>query len=430
MNKYVIKAFWVVFLLCFFVACKDEEEGPGLWKTNPLEEYTATPINGGAIIHYTIPDDPDLLYIMAEYERNGKLFTEKASVYKNSLKIEGFDTKEEVQVQLYKVNRQGQKSEASSLSFTPLKALIRIAEDSLKMEVTFGGVVASWANPEATPLGTRLTYVDDNGDIQTKELFYSTSKHEEHVFRGFEAVERKFGVSFEDKWGNVSDTTWLTGKPFFETQIPKPYTDFRSSIPYDNASNLDPNKYGFFHLWDNVVNTAFNGWLTSSGNDGLSITIDMGQVVKLSRIVIHGYHVNSPYGQVNFTKWEGWGTKKIDFDKLSDPDYWLDEYSVRNNAFENIPNTYVLPEHTFEDDWQYLGFHSIIRYDQMSPPDQQGIANISQNGSEYLIPLDAEPVRYVRIFVRMVGNSMPPPAGNYFSMGEITFYGDNTVPQE
>jgi hypothetical protein len=263
-------------------------------------------------------------------------------------------------------------------------------------------------------------------------MFFSTSKHEEHVFRGFESKETKFGLSFEDKWGNISDTTWLTAKPFFETLIPKPYTDFRASIPYDNTSTLygSGSRYDISHVWDKIVNTSHNGWLTAPGNSGLSFTIDLGQVVKLSRIVIHGYHRNSPYGQVNFTKWEGWGTKKIDYDKLSDKDYWLDEYSVRNGAIHDVPNTYVLPDRTFEDDWQYLGFHSIVRYDLMSPPDLQGIANISQNGSEYIMPLDAKPVRYVRIFVRMDGNSMPPPANNYFSMGEITFYGDNTVPQD
>ena len=51
------------------------------------------------------------------------------------------------------------------------------------------------------------------------------------------------------------------------------------------------------------------------------------------------------------------------------------------------------------------------------------------SGAEYEMPIDAKPVRYVRIFAREVAGNMPPPSNNYFSMGEITFYGDNTVPQ-
>lgn len=430
MKKYLKSYFLPVLLLCFVLACKKKDDGPGMWNTSPIEQYSVTPINGGGVINYSLPNDPDLLYIMAKYERNGEEFTEKASIYNNSLTVEGFATQDEVKVKLYKVNRKGQISPASELSFTPLKSLLQIAMDSLTMQPTFGGVVASWANPKKTELGARLIFVNDQGELETKEMFFSTSPHEQHVFRGFESKEIKFGLSFEDKWGNVSDTAWLTTKPFFETLIPKPYIDYRANIPYDNTTDLNTTTYTFPHVWDDIVNTSHNGWLTKSGSSGLSITIDLGQVVKLSRIVIHGYHINSPYGQVNFTKWEGWGTKKIDYEKLADKDYWLDEYSVRNGAILGIPNTYVLPDRTFKDDWQYLGFHSIIRYDLMSPPDLQGIDNISQNGSEYLMPLDAEPVRYVRIFVRMIGNSMPPPSNNYFSMGEITFYGDNTVPQD
>lgn len=122
MKKYLSNYFLMALALCFLFACKkDDNKGPGIWNTNPLEEYSATPINGGAIINYTIPDNPELLYLMAKYERNGKIFTEKASVYNNTLTIQGFDTEDKVKVKLYKVNRQGQESEASELEFTPLE---------------------------------------------------------------------------------------------------------------------------------------------------------------------------------------------------------------------------------------------------------------------------------------------------------------------
>src|SRR5690606_22278233 len=97
-----------VVVLVATVSCREFADGPnGVWSSGPIENYEVTPINGGAKITYTIPRDPELLYVMAEYERNGAIFTEKSSVYKNSLTIEGYDTTGKVKASLYKVNKNG-----------------------------------------------------------------------------------------------------------------------------------------------------------------------------------------------------------------------------------------------------------------------------------------------------------------------------------
>ncbi len=429
MRKY---SFIIVALaLCSsFFACKKKDDLK-VWTPGPIEGYNVTPIFGGATITYNIPRDPDILYVMAEYIRNGKVFTEKSSVYKNSLTVEGFNTTDNVEVTLYKVNKEGQKSEPFELSFVPLTSLVGIAKDSLKIATGFGGIVATWKNPAATEFGVHLMVLNEENVLESKEMYYSSSKDDKHAFRGFENKEYTFAIAFEDKWGNISDTTYITTTPFFETMVPKPYGDFRSNIPYDNTSNLsDASNHLFSTLYDNIVNTSGHGWLSAVGSDGLSITFDMKQVVKLSRVVIHGYHINSPYSQVNITAWEAWGVKKMDYTKLSDLPYWLDSLSVRWGAIHTVNPTTILPARTFENDWEYLGFHRIPRYDRMVPPDNQAVLNLAANGAEYDIPLDAEPVRYVRFFVREDVGIMPPQAWNYFSMGEISFYGDNTVPQE
>ena len=421
-------------VLTVFWGCKPEIDRPagGSWNSEPLKEYKVTPIYGGATITYDIPRDPEILYVMAEYERNGKVFTEKSSIYNNVLKVEGFNTREKVKVKLYKVNKKEQKSQPLEVEFVPLESLVSIAKNSLSMVAGFGGVITSWDNPASTELGVHLMYLneDRNNELTTKEMYFSALEKDRHTFRGFQSRQTTFGLTFEDKWGNISDTAWLTTTPFYETLIAKPYVDFRASIPYDNATTYDP-YYAFSKLYDNIVNTDSHGWLTSAGNSGLSITFDMKQVVKLSRIVIHGYHVNSPYSQVNITKWEAWGIDKIDYDKIPDKPYWLDETSVRNGALVvgGIGPDTELPARTFKDDWQYLGFHAIPRYDKLVPPDPAAVLTLAANGAEYEMPIDAKPVRYVRIFAREVAGNMPPPSNNYFSMGEITFYGDNTVPQ-
>ena len=428
MKKNMFFLIMAVLSICFFTACKKNGDLKA-WTPGPIEGYNVTPINGGAIITYNIPKDPDILYIMAEYTRNGKVFTEKSSVYKNSLTIEGFNTTDKVKVTLYKVNKQEQKSEPFVLEFLPLTSLVNIAKDSLQWQPGFGGIVASWSNPASTPLGVHVMYINADNELVTNEMYYTTLNKETRTFRGIEPVETKFAIAFEDKWGNISDTTWFTTTPFFETMIPKPYGDFRTNIPYDNLTSLAGATHTFSTLSDNIVNTSGHGWLSISGSSGLSITFDMKQVVKLSRIVIHGYHINSVYGQVNITAFETWGVRKFDYDKVADKPYWLDEFSVRIGAIHGVDNTTVLPPRTFKDDWEYLGYHAIPRYDRMVPPDNQAILNMSANGAEYIVPIDAKPVRYVRLFVREDVGISPPPSNNYFSMGEISFYGDNTVPQ-
>ena len=436
MKKNIYYFIMAAFALTVFFGCKPEKERPGggTWDSEPLTGYQVTPINGGATITYDIPRDPDILYVMAEYERNGKVFTEKSSIYKNSLTIEGFNTTDKVKAKLYKVNKQEQRSQPLEIEFVPLESLTSIAINSLNIVPGFGGVIASWQNPKNTELGVRLMYKNENknNELETQEVYFSSLDNDRHSFRGFESKQTTFALVFEDKWGNISDTTWLTTTPFFETMIAKPYGDYRPSIPFDNTTSLAGATHVFATLSDNIVNTSGHGWLSQSGSSGLSITFDLKQVVKLSRIVIHGYHINSVYGQVNITQWEAWGVKKIDFDKLADRPYWLDEYSVRNGNLTGygIGTATALPSTTFKDDWQYLGWHAIPRYDRLVPPDNAAVLALGANGTEYEIPIDATPVRYVRIFAREVASIMPPPTTNYFSMGEISFYGDNTVPQD
>ncbi|TYR36621.1 DUF4959 domain-containing protein [Sphingobacterium phlebotomi] len=434
MKNIVIIVIATLFLAAFSACSEIDDKRPvgGDWASGPLEEYEVTPINGGAEIRYSIPNDPDILYVMAEYERNGRTYTEKASVHTNSLKLEGFHRVNKAKATLYKVNRQEQRSAPVEVEFEPLPSTIDLAFNSLEMMSTFGGVFASWENPYATELGVRFMTVGEGNKVDHEEMYFSSIREEGRAFRGFEAVETTFALSFEDKWGNISDTTWLTTVPNFETLIPKPYADYRSNIPYDNTTRL-ASRGQFDVLWDNIVNTTNHGWLTQSGSSGISITIDMQQVAKLSRIVVHPYRRYEPYAQVNILQFEAWGIDEIDHSRLTDRPYWLDEIGVRGGHIHGVDNTTVLPAKTFKDDWTYLGWHAVPRYDKSGDIDAAN--KLSEDGAEFHVPLEARPVRYIRLVMREIapagpapttGPPLPLPSDNYFSMGEITFYGDNT----
>jgi hypothetical protein len=141
-------------------------------------------------------------------------------------------------------------------------------------------------------------------------------------------------------------------------------------------------------------------------------------------MITHAYHINAPFsGNVHPTTIEVWGTDKIDYDKLLDRPYWLDEWSVRRGYIKEVDVTTPMPERTFKDDWVYLGLHRTER-----PADKTLERQMAVTGFQYELPLDAGPVRYVRIFAREVDTSAPR-ADCYFAFGELTFYGDNTIPQ-
>ena len=208
--KYHYSVLIIIIVAWAFFACEDDNKKMTgeQWNSEPIKEYAVQPINGGATITYAIPNDPDLLCVMAEYERNGKTFTETSSMYKNSLTLEGFHRVNRVQAKIYKVNKSRQKSAPLIVEFEPLESPIDIAASSLEMQPMFGGIMATWENPLMTEFGVRLLVPDslNTDELVTREIYFSTLENEKRAFRGFASEETTFGISFEDKWGNISDT--------------------------------------------------------------------------------------------------------------------------------------------------------------------------------------------------------------------------------
>ncbi len=420
-----VKFILLVYGICLLNGCKDnQQEGR---KPDPIAEYTITPIHGGAAIAYTIPTDPHIMYVMAEYERNGKLFTERSSIYKNSITIEGFNTTDPVSAIVYTVSRNETKSDPIIVEFVPLESIVSLARKTTDIYPTFGGIIVSWENASRTELGVRLM-VDSLGTLIEKEMYFSSRNSEKHPFRGFESIETSFVLTYEDKWGNISDTVYYVGTPFFEVEVPKPWTDVRAMIPFDNVTSMW-DSYLFSFIWDGSAASEMTRWITESGSKGSSFTFDLRQVVKLSRMTMWPYVEQGRgvpegiYGQIHILEFEMWGTKALDPSKLppADTTYWLHPiYAAKTNQ--------VLPSHTFMDDWVYLGRHAVTRLDLMGVSDDDIFA-AGYAGHQFDIPIECEPVRYIRFFPIATLTSSPP-ANNFWQVPELSFYGDNTIPQD
>lgn len=387
-------------------------------KPDSIVNYTVTPINGGGIINYSIPDDRNISYILAEYERNGKMFTERSSIYNNFVRIEGFKTLDKIPVTLRTVNHKEVKSDPITVEITPLEAPVYLIQQSLTMLTDFGGISAFWKNNTGTEIGVKLMLKDSKNELKDTLVYYSYDVEGSHLFRGFSDTMQTFALCFEDKWGNISDTTYFTATPYFEVEIAKPWTWIKY-IPNDNLTNLN-STFTFPRIYDGVKG-GNNCYLTVNGSLGTSFTIDLQQQVQLSRATIWQRWMTTElniwiFGSTNVASYEMWGTDQIENDKLADLEYWAD-----------VPSA---PRTTFKDKWTYLGKYYLTQ--PVVGTGSQADANYeaAKQGHDAHIPIGIAPVRYIRFFARSTFSSLGgPPIRNYYMLSELSFFGNNKIPQ-
>lgn len=105
-------------------------------------------INGGAIITYKLPDDPDLLAVKAVYyyKKGEDLKEAYSSAYNNTISLEGFPDVNERTVQLFTIDKSMNHSEPVEVQIKPLLPPVEMIRKSLKVNPTFGGVYMLWEN--------------------------------------------------------------------------------------------------------------------------------------------------------------------------------------------------------------------------------------------------------------------------------------------
>jgi len=403
-----IKKYLMIFLFTQLIFSCSEDKMESSEKPLPISEFEITPINGGAIITYTVPNDPNILCTTAEYIRNGQKYIERSTYHNNSLRIEGFKTLEPVIVTLYTENRNEDRSDPVTAEFTPLKALVDLTKESLDFVTTFGGIVLSWENLLKSELNIRLmAFVE--GELVRDEIFYSTLPSDNRSYRGYESVETKFAVTIGDKWQNISDTVFYTTKPIFEMEVPKPWGDMRAYVPGDNLTELQAS-HAFPKFYDGMIGAFSFGYLNRAGSEGNSFTFDMNDVFKLSRFKFWPSlrdTYEDVYANVNITEFEMWGSPVLDINKPAS--YWADSDDFTG---------------TFKEDWEFLGYFVRERLDLQGATSDEIWQRGAVDGDEFELSLDLAPVRYIRFFARATRDGNPVP-NNYWQLGELSFFGAN-----
>ncbi len=305
---------FVIFLavLSFWNSCKEEDRLDHIDETAPapaqVSDISVRNIAGGAVIKYNIPDDPNLLGVKAVYERTtGELAQTKASLYVDSLVIEGMGDTNMREVKLYSEGRNGKNSDPLPVEINPLTPAIEVA--AVTMEPAFGGVAVKFTNDARTNLALVLMQDTVGNELWSPlQIFYTAAPSGVFYFRGMDAVETKFGIYMRDRWNNKSDTLIELLTPVKEELIPK--TDFKNlPLPGDSWEYIQGSQYRVEGAWDGVTSNRTGNVFANRNTEPMPqhFTIDLGMEASISRFKLH-HRVNDQYSGTSPRTFELWGS--------------------------------------------------------------------------------------------------------------------------
>jgi len=397
----VMKKIYLLILLAGMVmlACKKEGIRVYVDENAPapaaITKFNVTNIPGGAIITYTVPPDPNLLYVKAVYNANSEVKREaKASYFGDTLIVTGFgDTLPKI-VKLYTVGRNEKASAATEVTVNPLTPPVRAAQRSIDFRATFGGVVAIYKNAAMAPL-TYYLMLDTTGNNTWKNITIYTSEAAAGAVtaRGYDTVRQRFAVYTKDRWGNKSDTLIKELKPIFETPIDKaPFKEV--SLPTDNNaghtwSGLSLRNMTF--LWNNVWNSDNDCFHTKTSVALMPawFTFDMGFRTALSRFKF--YHRSGSSGAYvggDPKTFEIWGS--------------------------NNPN----PDGSWDSSWTLLGEFTSTKPTPSTTVTAEDRTFACVNGEDFDMPPGIPAVRYLRFKINSTWGGF-----TYFYISELSFWG-------
>lgn len=369
-------ALLIVGCLCgSLVSCEfqniDWQPGTDSVAPKTVSNVSVENLPGGAQITYDLPDDEDLAFVEANYIIDGKKRRTSASVYTNSLTVEGFGSTSAQTIQLFCVDRSGNYSPGVNVQITPLTPPVTAIFESIKMSPAFGGVSLEWDNPSQANVSLWLLHKDPDGSVQEVETVYTSASTGKFKLRGLESKPDIYGVYVRDRWNNLSDTLYTELTPLFETKLD--HKGFKAiRLPRDENDNKQ-----FANLFDgNLAKGMYT--TTEVSQSPVFFTIDLGQPVVLSRYILW-HRTVGVYANCSPKIWKVYGTLEPDF-SITDEGYWVNGY---------------------QKDWVLL---SDVNDIAMYKPSGSDLQNTDEDNAAAVKGFDLEcittaPVRYIRFEV-------------------------------
>jgi hypothetical protein len=307
--KYV---FLFVMFLSGFYACKEQGRFEiGYDDTVPPgapEFIRYKPLYGGARLFFNIPADKDLLSIDASYVNpKGKTVWFSTSYFTDSLDVYGFGDSLEHVVQLYAVDRAGNKSKIVSVPVVPMEPAFLRAAKSIVVKPGFASFFLDWKNElmQAINVYADFSY-NHQGTLKEHRLIYTSSDSTYRWFiRDMDETQQQpvsVKVRVEDMYGNITEyidkgeITLLEDEliPKDKWYLPEP----NDTIGGEPMAYLEYGEGRKTYLYDNIIDdgktvnyTQTNGagrtGLAKDGNVPWNVMIDLGDEYEISRIITH-----------------------------------------------------------------------------------------------------------------------------------------------
>lgn len=274
----------------------------------PIKNARVTNLEGSAYITYDLPEDEDLLYVKARYQRNKDVIAEnKASVYTDTLRIVGLGDTLTREVEVVAVDRSGNISEPVYVTIHPLTPPIEKVFKSLTVAPALSGIQLNWNNEQSLNLAISVIKWDKKEYIPV-ETIYSSRPEGSYGVRKQKAKETLFGIFMRDKWLNYTDTVFVTVTPFYEERV-----EGLAMYTMQGDAKSEWADFGFKpeYLFDDSRTDGGFHTTNSSGKLPHRITFKSEKAYQLRRFkIFQRSEENYPYNNANPQIYELWGTNE------------------------------------------------------------------------------------------------------------------------
>lgn len=409
----------LMFILTVTVSCDDADKDKDNQAPAPITNIRFTPNNGGGYFLYDIPNDPDFLYVRADYTiDSGETISKTSSTYSDTLFIEGLGQIKEYPVKLYTVDRNENISLPVNMNITPLYPNTDAVLKTVIAKPGFSSLILDWENELMQSIDV---YVEVKVDGKEATKVYSSNlKKDRFMINNLEGKSHNISVYVKDTYGNMSEIkdcgsitplidgkiakqTWsflrnefLYGKNWDyssskDPALQKPFPAYQGTFRDDSLKNARESHFEgrIQKFWDDEYDSSvkqnLNYFHTGPQSYPFSYFIDMGHPIRASRVAVWQRDAGLYAGE-NVIVFQIW---------ISDD----------ANPDDGITA------------WEMVGTYTIVK-----PSDPIVAKNEALNGHHFILypdnPRFTKPFRYLRYKALKRGS-----AGNTGCTSEITLYG-------
>ena len=183
-------------------SCSDDDEKDTM-APGQISNVRFVPNYGGGYFLYDIPEDPDFLYVRADYTvDSGEKVSKTSSTYNDTLFVEGFGQVKEYEVKLYSVDRNENVSAPVVQVITPLEANTNTVAATLTVRPGFSALIAEWTNELQQTVDVYVRLSD--GETVAEKVLSSNSKDGFFLVENLQNKDYTVSTYVKDQYGNIS----------------------------------------------------------------------------------------------------------------------------------------------------------------------------------------------------------------------------------